>query len=173
MYYQIILQTMDEISPKQLEANRQNALKHPIFRETITEYEKDLEENLLELLGDEFEPQGVIEKMLVDRIATCYLKLFRVAKAEKEYMQATLNPRVVISENTLLFPEDYIKVVVKNEGYVPRIGSGDIGRLSDVYLKYEAAIEDRLYKAIKELERIQTARLGGTPPPKLVIDMEK
>lgn len=169
---------MDEISPKQLEANRQNskpsnALRHAIFKEIITEYEEDLEEHLLELLDDEFKPQGVFEKMLVDRIATCYVKLFRVAKAEKEYMQATLNPRVVISENILLYHEDYINVVVKNEGYVPRIGSSDIGRLSDVYLKYEAAIEDRLYKAIKELERVQTARLGGTPPPKLVIDMEK
>lgn len=181
---------MDEISPKQLEANRQNAklggvkteegkaiskynaLKHGIFQETVTEYEKDLEEYLLERLNDEFKPQGVLEKMLVDRIAVYYLKLFRVARAENEFMQSTLNPRIVSTKNVLVEPIEYYKTVVEREGYVPKIHSGDVETLSSTYLRYEITIENRFYKALRELQRVQAIRNGEIPSVPLAVDVD-
>lgn len=151
--------------------SKYNALKHGIFRETISEYEKDLEEHLAERLDDELKPRGVIEKMLLDRIAVYYLKLFRVAKAEREYMRAKLNPRVEETKD-LLAPTDYIKTIVKNEGYIPQIGANVVKDLLDVYARYEATIENRLYKALHELQRIQAARMGEKPPLPVAVDVD-
>jgi hypothetical protein len=44
---------------------------------------------------------------------------------------------------------------------------GAISKLS----RYEAAIERSLYRALHELQRVQTARQGGIPPPSIAVDL--
>lgn len=148
--------------------SKYNSLKHGIFQELVSEYEKGFYENLLDRLQDEFQPQGVLEKMLVDRIAVCYLRLFRSAKAEKEFIRSTLDPRVV--ETKPLFPE-MDQQVVKREGYVPEMGDRAVNSLSNTYLRYEITIENRLYKALHELQRVQALRKGEPNPGSIAIDL--
>src|SRR5574343_1104831 len=99
---------MSYLSEKQLEANRENAkkggvkteegkanskynaLKHGILKEVVSDYEVEFYEVIKERLEDQFKPVGVLEKFLVDRIGVYYLKLYRLAKAEKEFMETTL-----------------------------------------------------------------------------------
>ncbi len=179
---------MSDTSQKQVEANRENgkrggvktpegkavskynALKHGILKEVVSEYEQSFYDDIVERLEDQFKPIGVLEKILVDRIGVYYIKLYRVAKAENEYMQATLNPRIV---NTI-DPMDGLMGVryeVKNEGYVPKVSSSDVDKLSDIYMRYEVAIENRLYRALHELQRLQASRNGEDVPPPLSIDV--
>ena len=164
---------MAETSQKQIEANQQNAklggvkteegkevskynaVKHVILKEIVSDYEQDFYGDIEERLNEHFSPVGTLEEMLVDRIGICYLRLYRVAKAENEFMKSKLNPRRITFKNE--FPPEY---TVENEGYLPRICDYEIEKLSDVYLRYEIRAENRLYKAVSELERLQAKRNG-------------
>lgn len=177
---------MNEISQKQLEANKQNAklggvkteegkatsrfnaITHGILGEIISDYEQNFCDGVSEYLNEYFNPIGILEKMLVDRIGVCYLKLYRVAKAENEYIKSKLNRRKV--EIKSLYPEE-TGYIVKNEGYIPRIHDDEVEKLSNVYLRYEVAIENRLYKALHELERLQARRNGENVPLPVDIDV--
>ena len=149
--------------------SKYNALKHGIFQEVITDYEADFHEALIERLNDEFQPQGILEKILVDRIGGYYLKLFRAAKAENEFMRSTLNPRRIKNMLDL----DSLDQVV-SEGYTPTVNQEAVSKLSDTYLRYETTVENRLYKALHELQRVQAIRKGERPPfPAVDIELSK
>lgn len=177
---------MEDTSQKQVDANRENgklggvktdegkavskynALKHGILKEVVSDYEKDFYEDIVARLDDQFQPVGVLEKVLVDRIGVYYLKLYRVAKAENEFMRSTLDPRVVIDTLASMG----LGVVVQKEGYQPVVGLEAVEKLSGTYLRYETTIENRLYKALHELQRVQAARNGEKVPPPAAIDVQ-
>ena len=178
---------MNETSSKQNEANRENgkkggvktpegkavskynALKHGILKEVVSDYEQSFYEDITERLNDQFNPVGVLEKILVDRIGVYYLKLYRVAKAENEYMKSVLNPHKSYVRELMGF--ETTETVVENEGYTPVVNMFAVEKLSDTYLRYEITIENRLYKALHELQRIQAVRNGETVPPPVAIDV--
>ncbi len=155
---------MTEISDKQFEANRANAQlggvktdegkqivkfnarKHGILGNLVAKYEDDFYKNYLEQLFDEFQPTSMIENMLVERIALYYLKLYRLTKAESEFLQSCLNPTIYKS----YFDEDVEK------GYMPTVNAAHMQQLLEIYSRYEIAIENRLYKAIHQLKKYKT-----------------
>jgi hypothetical protein len=181
---------MSDTTQKQVDANRENAkkggvktdegksvskynaIKHGILKEVVSDYEQDYYEDITQRLNDQFNPVGVLEKMLVDRIGVYYLKLYRVAKAENEYMQSVLDPRIVKVVDTLDMGLNYTKTIVENEGYTPKIKDDDVEKLSETYLRYEIAIENRLYKALHELQRLQSSRNGEKVPPPISLDVD-
>lgn len=152
---------MSAISDKQLEANRLNATKggvktdegknvvrfnarkHGILGSLIAEYEGDFYNNYLDQLFDEFQPVSIVENILVERIALHYLKLFRLTKAETEFMKSCLHPTKTFSDS--LFG-------VTEQGYVPAIKQEQMQKLVEIYGRYETATENRLYRAIQELK---------------------
>ena len=164
-----------EISQKQLKANRENgkrggvktddgkaiskynAVKHGILKEMVSEYEMSFYEDITERIDTQFQPVGILEKIIVDRIGVYYLKLYRVAKSENEYMKSILNPRIV-STKDLVQIMPLTETVIESKGYIPIIPHEAVEKLSDTYLRYEISIENRLYKAIYELQRLQSAR---------------
>ena len=179
----------DTTTQKQIQANRENGkkggvktdegkavskyntLKHGILKELVSDYERGFYDDITERLEDQFHPVGVLEKMLVDRIGVYYLKLYRVAKAENEYMRSLLNPRETHEKSLIGSDMVFSETVVDNEGYVPQIDETDVETLSSTYLRYETTIENRLYKALHELQRVQAARNGEAVPPPVAIDV--
>jgi hypothetical protein len=103
----------------------------------------ELRDNLMK----EHEPQGELETMLVERIATCIWRLRRVIHVESD----SLN-------------DDYQQYKCY---FVMPIGSGYWQNLS----RYETMIERQLYTAIHELERMQRTRRGENIPAPLAIDV--
>jgi len=178
-----------KVSQKQLEANKinaqkggvkteqgkevskYNALKHGILSETVSEYEQSFSKDVMERLNSQFQPVGVLEKILVDRIAVYYVKLFRGAKAESEYMQSILNPRQV-SIKELMPSISFTETTVINEGYTPTVNNEVVERLFATFLRYEIALENRMYKSIHELQRMQSVRNGENVPPPLALDVD-
>lgn len=170
-------------SIKQLEANRENglkggvkteegkkiskynAVKHGILKVVITDYEQGYYESCLQELIEELEPVGFTENMLVERIALCYLRLFRVAKAEGEFIKTQLHPFVIkhsahdIINKMTAIPYDEITV----EGYKENISVNAIQQLDQTLLRYDTTIENKLYRALHELQRIQAIRNGLIP----------
>lgn len=139
---------------------RYNATRHGILRDTLTEYEQGVEAGILDELRAELSPRGVLENLLLERIAVHYVKLHRVAKAEREFVQSVLDPRKVTRQrvDTLGMLEEGLATyeeTVENEGYVPVVGSEAVERLSAVYGRYETNVENRFYRAIQELRELR------------------
>lgn len=153
--------------------SKYNAQKHAILRESITEYEADLHQSLLKDLEATYQPIGRIEAMLVERIAIHYIKLYRVQKSETEYMKSCLDPRKTHIEGGFeLIPIGEPEVlVIDNEGYTPRLDSSSLTEMANVFGRYETTVENKLYKALHELERMQRTRKGDTVAAPLAVDV--
>lgn len=141
------------------EISKFNALTHGILRQSLTDYENEFYIDIYNDLVKQLKPEGIIEKVLIERIAVYYLKLFRVQKAETEYMKAKLNPRVIKSRDVIQeMTNKILENQVMNEGYTPKITDEVIIRMYETYSRYEGTLENRLYKALHELEWFQKSR---------------
>ena len=162
-------------TPEGKAVSKFNAVTHGILRNSITEYEQEFYSKILEDLEIEYQPQGVTEQMLIERVVINYLKLFRVQKAETEYIKSKLNPRITKMEGGYdigLKSLEGTEVVV-NEGYAPRITDENVQKLMDTYGRYETTIENRLFRALHELERAQKIRRGEKIPQPLAVDINQ
>lgn len=142
---------------------RYNAATHGILRDTLTDYEKGVELGVLDNLRGESTDGSALEQLLLERIAVHYVKLRRVAKAEREFVQSMLDPRIVtrvrtdslaVFEQGLATYED----TVENEGYTPQMSAEAVERLYSVYARYETSIENRFFRAIRELRELRTMK---------------
>lgn len=139
-----------------------NALTHGILRETLSEYEQGIEDGLLDDLEMEYRPTSTIEKMLLERIATTYVKLRRVAKAEREFMRSVLDPHIVVEKSIPGLEELQIThTVVEREGYIPKVGFEAVNQLASVYGRYETNLENRLYRAVRELREQRAVKTAA------------
>lgn len=124
-------------------AIRFNALKHGIWGKLISEYEQDMYQDVLEEMVSELKPKGIIQQILVERIAVAYLRLYRLAKAENEYIRSNLDP-------------DALRQALKpSTGYSPDLGSTEMQNIYQIYSRYETSIENRFYRAIRELQAMK------------------
>lgn len=158
---------MSIVSDKQLEANQHNALKggvktdegktvirfnarkHGILANLVAEYESDFCQRYLDQLFEEFQPESIIENILVERIALHYLKLFRLTKAETEFMTSCLHPVNTLGNSLLgMIDRDYIPTIIQQH----------VQQLIEIYSRYETAIENRLYRAVRELKEYRQSR---------------
>ena len=144
---------------------RFNARKHGILATLLTKYEEKDLEDYLQQFYDFYDPQTHMECVLVERIAVCYLRLQRASKAEAEFMQLKLEPRIV--NDFLLSLDEVIQ-----EGYKATLLPDDVEHLGKTYLRYEVAIENRMYKAMHELERLQRMRKGEDVHAPMVLDVQ-
>ncbi len=141
---------------------RHNARRHGILGNLRTDYEGNAYDGYLRRLHDEYDPHSFMEGVLVERIAVCCLMLHRAAKAEREFMLSRLKPPVYSRLSFIDYDEDSYKPVMQHE---------DVERLSSVYLRYQTTIENRLYRALHELERLQRRRMGEDVPSPVSVDV--
>ncbi|MBI4098206.1 MAG: hypothetical protein HY426_04175 [Candidatus Levybacteria bacterium] len=155
--------------------SKYNAVKHGILKIVLSDYEGGVCARYYQQLIDELKPVGFLETNLVERIAICCVRLFRVAKAEGEFMRSILDPFTIKRTNLLndnvvdqIFKE-FEKVEVS--GYESTITPEVIDTLDQTLLRYETSIENKMYKAIHELQRLQAIRLGKFVPLPKVFDI--
>lgn len=122
--------------------SRFNARKHGILSQQMTAYEGDIYQPILDQLYAEYDPQTLQEEMAVRCIATCYVQLHRAWKAEGEFMQMRVSmPRLNGGDM----------------GYDPQVSATDMEKLG-IYQRYVTSTENRIYRAVHELERLQALR---------------
>jgi replication initiation and membrane attachment protein DnaB len=126
--------------------SRYNAISHGLLVESVTEYEKVDYEAIYNELRADFKPRNILEELILERIAVAYIKLFRVTKAETEFMQSCLNPSVEL---------ELIKPMLVKQGYESQIVSNEVEKLTSIYGRYETSVENRLYKAINKLVELK------------------
>ena len=157
---------MDEISQKQMEANklnsekstgpkteegkavsRYNAMKHGLLSEQVLMKGED-GDALLELekkMRSELKPATEIEFLLVDKIASNFWRLKRALSFE--------DGEVICSQ---------------------LLTGSSMGLMHDAdrFFRYETMLERGIYKALHELERIQAKRNGEKVPPPIALDID-
>ena len=129
-----------------------NAVKHGLLCQDLVlrGEKKSMLNELIAGLIAQFQPQGRLEMMFVERLASSYWRLARVIKLETNYIGS------------------YKSV---EWAYMVQTELGE-GRAWLNLTRYETSIERQLYKALHELQRLQMARQGGRPPAPIAIDVD-
>ena len=169
------------VSKKQLVANRQNAkkggvktvqgkavarlnaLKHGLLSEEIllTGENEEALTGLEERLVAELQPQGELERILVDRIVSSVWRLKRTLKVETANMVYEHRERI---QGSYPFNEAQRQLLALRDMLT--------NNSTEKILRYETTIERQIYKALHELIRLQMARQGQKPPAPVAIDLE-
>ena len=144
-----------------------NALKHGIFSRNLLTKDADGGEQprdyaqLYNAIYQHYAPEGPLEELWVDKIATCYWRLARAVRCETGQIDRALtmhrfqvkHPAVQIADSpempALHNPEED---PIVDDLLLP--SNGDLDKL----LRYEDAISRQLDRAIAELERLQRRR---------------
>jgi hypothetical protein len=133
------------------ERSKYNAMKHGICsnqivskNETPAEYEA-----LVEGLWDHFQPVGVLEEFLVDKLATICVRYRRFLKSE----------HAEIEKNDLL---------VKNKDF-RGFSRGNPG--IDILIRYSAALNREFRETLAQLESIQRTRKGQPLAPRIEVNV--
>ncbi len=127
---------------------RRNATKHGIFSETILKGRESRSEYqaLLAGLTENFQAEGIMEELLVQKLCTLFWRQRRLLRAEC----------AEISEFTDLMGRDTL------------IPAPDV---LDLLLRYEANLDRSFDRTLSQLERLQRIRLGQSVPAAVKIDL--
>jgi len=177
-----------QITPKQLIANRSNALKGGIKTskgKAISRYnamkhgllskevliEGEDEKGLLQLersIRAAIQPVGELELLLTDRVIANIWRLKRAMKVERNSMEWQKNYKEEFSFTGRSELLDQLDPQTNREKIRNMIANPGTERM----LRYESMIERSIYKALHELQRIQAARAGDKPFAPLAIDLD-
>lgn len=181
---------MNEISQKQLEANKQNAklggvktkegkaiarfnaLKHGLLSNKVL-IKGENRNNLIKLqkrIRADLKPASEIENILVDRIIANTWRLRRAMRIEKEMMEeGREKPKDTFFDDGLqIDSEDDRKITLGKAFSIDFANQNTYGK----FIRYETSIERGIYRALHELQRIQSARSGEKTPVPVAIDID-
>ncbi len=148
---------------------RSNALKHGLTSEGICEVDDQRSYMALcRQLKRQYQPWGAVEEFLIQRIALGIVRVKRAAKLEADALTEYLHPpshkpsREDLQLRELMRDSDRELI---DPGLPAKFGSEIVEMLCDRYGRYESATENRLYRALAQLERLQLARKGAISTP--------
>ena len=143
---------------------RFNAVKHGLLAKGMTDLDDwDAYESLLQRLTRDYDPVGDLEIFCVRRIAFCMTRLDRAARIEANYINAEIHPP---SQE-----QDCPPLITPELGLSTPISALSAISLVSGFQRYETAIENKLYRAIHELERRQRMRKGEFVPAPQSVDV--
>jgi len=152
--------------PHDTSSTRLNATQHGLLSEGITELDnaEGYRDTLRRLQGQYFFDE--INAFLVERIALCMVRLRRTRRLEAELITSMLHPPIYGEDST--FSLDKPELI--DPGQPARINSEDVEVL-ERYQRYETANENKLYRAMNQLERIRRIQQGEHVPAPVVGDV--
>ena len=147
-------------------ASKLNAMKHGLLAAELVVRDEDPVEftRVLENLVDDIQPQGPLEKQLVERVAACMWRLRRLYRVEAGIFHFELSK--IEEDNASPYGGEQPVTL----GAAFRRDAGRAGAISKLS-RYEAAIERSIYRALHELQRIQAARENGQQSPSIAVDV--
>jgi hypothetical protein len=154
--------------PRDTSSTRFNAVTHGLLAQGLTELDdSDAYKSLLQRLTEEFCPVGDLEKFLVQYIALNMIRLPRAGRFEAEFITEELHP----PKKEDVFPDLSELTRIVEPGLPAAVGARSAMILVTAYQRYETAIENKLYRAINQLERLQRTRRGEFVPPPNTLDV--
>ena len=158
------LNAQNSTGPVDTTMTRFNAVKHGLLAKGMTELDdSDAYESLVQRLTLAYDPVGDLEIFWVRRIAFCMTRLDRAARIEANYINAEIHPP---SQE-----QDCPAPITPELGLSTPISALSAINLVSGFQRYETAIENKLYRAIHELERRQRMRNGEYVPAPQSLDV--
>ena len=158
------LNAQNSTGPSDKTLTRFNAVKHGLLAKGMTELDdSDAYESLVQRLIRDYDPVGDLEIFSVRRIAFCMIRLDRAARIEANYIDAEIHPP---SQE-----QDSMAPITPELGLSTPISALSAINLVSGFQRYETAIENKLYRAIHELERRQRMRKGELVPAPQSVDV--
>ncbi len=161
------LNAKDSTGPKNTSSTRFNATKHGLLAAGITELD-DAKEYRSTLRGLDQTYLAALERFLLERIALNMIRLRRSARLEAEYITAILNPPIY-GEDPLGMPSFERPLI--DPGLPPPVNSENFAPLVNTFLRYDTALENKLFRAMHELERLRRMRDGEQLPAPATVDV--
>lgn len=156
------------LSPKQLEANRRNALA-----------------STGPGAAGQPRPVGALESLLADRIVATAWRLRRLGRVEAGILDWSMNGRLALRARLRLpeskraprlspAQEEDRRYSARQEADVCTLGVTFIGEAEPLSIlsRYQASLEPAVHRALHELQRLQAARSGAFVPPPLAVDLD-
>jgi len=156
--------------PHDTTRTRFNASKHGLLARGLTELDdSDAYESLIQRLRETYCPLGDLESFFVQRIAFHMFRLQRAERLEAEYITGEIHPPKMGPTFADLCGNGEPEVI--EPGLPAVIGALSAANLVAGYQRYETGIENKLYRAINELERLQRRRGGEYVPAPQALDV--
>ena len=161
--------------PSNTVSTRFNAVKHGLLAEGITELDTLGYKDFMAEMKAALKPEGPIEHFLTERICLCAIRLRRAGRLEAEYITEALNPPITKLVGKM-FERDTSellngKTVVVDPGIPAPLTEAAMEHLTNSFQRYETAIENKFYRAMNQLERLQRIRLGERLPAPATLDV--
>jgi hypothetical protein len=155
--------------PKNTTSTRFNATKHGLLAHGITELDSAEEyRNTLRRLNQTYVAE--LETFLLERMALNMIRLRRSRRLEAEYITDILNPPIYDETQDPLRMQSF-KVPVIDPGLPAPVSSEDFEPLVNTFQRYETALENKLFRAMHELERLRRMTKGEQLPAPATIDV--
>jgi len=117
--------------------SKYNSIKHGILRESVAECEKIEVENIYNNLASDLNPDGDVEELLVEMIATNVIKLQRIARAERQFIGD-------FSHNSSKTDETSLPVSVADSLLI--------------YSRYQTSAENRIFRILGALKYFKESK---------------
>ena len=151
--------------------SRHNALKHGIFSKMVLlkgEPQSDFD-SLLNGLRNDLRPEGMLERILVEKLASLIWRQRRLLMAEgAEIRMGTEFFQIIdLIDDYETKPERVaekkkLSAIARNVPNGPQL---------DRLLRYEASLERTFDRTLSQLERLQRMRLGQSVPPSINLNV--
>lgn len=128
-----------------------NALKHGILSNVLTEYDKVNVAILMEAFTEEFSAHTYHQKMLVEQLVLCYVKLARCTRMENDIITESLNTKIDPFKGLEdgLIVDDEARALVNDQTFK---------RLELMLLRYEPQLLKRMVSLIETLKKYQDVK---------------
>lgn len=130
----------------------QNAIKHGVLSNSLSEYDKLSSIALYKRLAVEFEVETTSQRMLLEQLVLCYIKLARYSRFESEIM----NEAVSTIDNPNHLKLDWGDEKVTPEDAKALIDEQTFKRMELVLTRYEPQLINRLMGLIRVLKSYQS-----------------
>jgi hypothetical protein len=167
----LVLRPTGPRTPTGKDRSKRNALKHGIFSKTVLlkgEPQSDFD-SLLRGLRDDLRPEGMLEKILVEKLASLIWRQRRLLMAEgAEIRMGTefFHFNDLIDIDPQYETVERIAEKRKLDAIARNVPNG-----LDHLLRYEASLERAFDRTLSQLERLQRMRLGQPAPPSINLNV--
>lgn len=155
------------------EITKYNAVRHGVLKQVLLPDEVTDAETITNQFISEYEPQTLTEELLIETMVTAYIRRQRATNAEREFFMEVLNPAVY--EERIITPPTFdnswvgdavsglkeLKLI--KPAHYARISSDKVDTIDRTFARYINTCERQLFRALHELQRIQSIRKGLKP----------